>query len=135
MLKSDNSNLTPLQRAQFNIQLTWLEDGTVPEGEFIAKSNGVVNPANNTKYLSMVSGLMVSRCWWNEKKKLYLPMFQHPLSRGTIVSIPTYCFQRKIKLPESSISTAQIPLHIRSLILTTSLLIMVRAPFLVNDPA
>ncbi|KAJ7142149.1 alcohol oxidase [Mycena crocata] len=60
------AGLTPLQRAQFEIQLKWLHDGSVPQAELIAKSTGLINPANNTKYLSILSGLM------------------HPLSRGTI---------------------------------------------------
>jgi hypothetical protein len=70
-LESTNNELTPLQRAQFDIQLAWLKDGSVPQGEFIGQSNGLVNPANDTKYLSIISGLM------------------HPLSRGTIASVAT----------------------------------------------
>jgi hypothetical protein len=54
-----SSNLTPLQRAQFKIQLKWLKDGSVPGAEIIVQSNGLINPANNTNYLSMISGLMV----------------------------------------------------------------------------
>ncbi|KAJ7756408.1 alcohol oxidase [Mycena maculata] len=60
------SGLTPLQRAQFQIQLGWLEDGSVPQAEFIMSSSGLVDPANDTNYMSIVTGLM------------------HPLSRGTI---------------------------------------------------
>ncbi|KAJ7234408.1 alcohol oxidase [Mycena rebaudengoi] len=58
--------LTPLQRTQFKIQLDWLQRGSVPQGEFIVKSMGLINPADNTNYMVLVSGLM------------------HPLSRGTI---------------------------------------------------
>ncbi|KAF7795539.1 hypothetical protein EIP86_006701 [Pleurotus ostreatoroseus] len=61
-----SSGLTALQRAQYKIQLQWLEDGLVPQAEYIAKSNGLINPANNTKYLVVMQGLL------------------HPLSRGTI---------------------------------------------------
>jgi len=66
LLELNNNKLTPLQRAQFDIQLSWLKDGSVPQGEFIGQSNGLINPANNSKYMCITSGLM------------------HPLSRGTI---------------------------------------------------
>ena len=52
-----SSGLTALQRAQYKIQLQWLEDGLVPQVEYIAKSNGLINPANNTKYLVVMQGL------------------------------------------------------------------------------
>jgi hypothetical protein len=58
--------LTPLQRTQFKIQLDWLQRGSVPQGEFIVKSMGLINPADNTNYMVLVSGLMVSDILWNE---------------------------------------------------------------------
>ncbi|KAF7330981.1 Alcohol oxidase [Mycena venus] len=60
------TGLTPIQRMQFQIQLEWLQDGSVPQAEFILNSNGMINPANDTKYMCILAGLM------------------HPLSRGTI---------------------------------------------------
>ncbi|KAJ7154770.1 alcohol oxidase [Mycena filopes] len=60
------SHLSPLERLQFEIQLRWLRDGSVPQAEFITQSSGLISPANNTNYMCVVSGLM------------------HPLSRGTI---------------------------------------------------
>jgi hypothetical protein len=54
------TGLTPLQRAQYAIQLQWLQNGSVPQAEIIAQSMGLANPADNTNYLSMISGLMVS---------------------------------------------------------------------------
>lgn len=56
----ESTELTPLQRAQFDIQLTWLRDGSVPQAEFTGQSNGLVDPANDTKYMSILSGLLVS---------------------------------------------------------------------------
>lgn len=53
--------LTPLQRAQYSIQLKWLQGGLVPETEIITQSSGLIAPAPNTNYLSMISGLMVRR--------------------------------------------------------------------------
>jgi hypothetical protein len=53
------TTLTPLQRAQFQIQRKWLQDGSVPQAEFITVSSGLINPANNTNYMCIYSGLMV----------------------------------------------------------------------------
>ena len=56
-----NNSLTSLQKKQYQTQLTWLEQSSnVPEIEIIAHSTGLVNLANNTNYMSMLVGLLVS---------------------------------------------------------------------------
>ncbi|KAJ6486863.1 alcohol oxidase [Mycena sanguinolenta] len=54
----DGTGLTPLQRLQFHIQLEWLQDGSVPQAEFILSSSGLISPANDTNYMCILSGLM-----------------------------------------------------------------------------
>ncbi|KAF9445168.1 GMC oxidoreductase [Macrolepiota fuliginosa MF-IS2] len=100
-LESNNNELTPLQRAQFNIQLAWLKDGSVPQGEFIGQSSGLILPANNTKYMCIISGLMASRYWWKEQRT-NLPLFSIHSAE------------------EQFTSTAPTPSHTRSLIPTIS---------------
>lgn len=55
-----SSSLTALQRAQYKIQLQWLQDGSVPQAEYIAQSNGLIDPANATNYMCFIQGLLVS---------------------------------------------------------------------------
>ena len=44
---------TPLQAAQYKIQRKWLQDGTVPQLEFILFNNAFIAPAPNTSYIAL----------------------------------------------------------------------------------
>ena len=64
-----SKQLTGIQRAQYELQLQWLQEGTVPQAEYIAQSNGLISPADDTKYMCIMQGLLVgfsSYLWWHE---------------------------------------------------------------------
>jgi len=61
-----DKSLSPLKKAQYQIQLGWIKSSNVAQAEIIAQSSALLNGANNTNYLGILAGLM------------------HPLSRGTI---------------------------------------------------
>ncbi|KAJ8088003.1 hypothetical protein PM082_013554 [Marasmius tenuissimus] len=63
---STSGNISALHHAQLTLQLQWLRDGTVPPAEFITAPQGLINPAPDTNYLTIIIGMM------------------HPASRGSI---------------------------------------------------
>ncbi len=65
---NNDATLTPLQQAQYKIQLDWLATGDVPQTEFILFSKGFAAQTDQS-YFSMLSGI------------------QHPFSRGSVVRL------------------------------------------------
>ncbi|KAJ3743523.1 alcohol oxidase [Lentinula detonsa] len=51
-----DSNASPLQLAQYDIQGGWIRDGTVPQMELILFSRGFVNLGPNTSYINILGG-------------------------------------------------------------------------------
>ncbi|KIM78152.1 GMC oxidoreductase [Piloderma croceum F 1598] len=65
-ITKERDSLSPLQRAQYEIQLDWLRRGETPQVLIAMLSLGVINPEEGKSYFNMVSTL------------------QHPFSRGSV---------------------------------------------------
>ncbi|KIM78169.1 GMC oxidoreductase [Piloderma croceum F 1598] len=65
-LKKERDSLSPLQKAQYEIQLDWLRKGETPQVLTVMASMGVINPEQGKSYFTMLSSV------------------QHPFSRGSV---------------------------------------------------
>jgi len=59
-------NMTPLARAQYEIQRSWISGGQIPDVEIIQVPVGTLNATEGRNYMTLMSGLM------------------HPVSRGSV---------------------------------------------------
>jgi hypothetical protein len=55
-------NATPLARAQYEIQRSWISEGQIPDVEIIQVPAGTLNATAGQNYMTLMSGLMVSNC-------------------------------------------------------------------------
>ena len=58
----ERDSLSPLQKAQYEIQLDWLRKGETPQVLFVMMSMGVINPEQGKSYFTMVSSVQVWHC-------------------------------------------------------------------------
>jgi hypothetical protein len=60
---SKKGDLTPLQKAQYDIQLAWLKEGKVPDLEIGLFSRGFVMPEPDKTYFVVMAGIQVRISW------------------------------------------------------------------------
>jgi len=61
-LTKERDSLSPLQKAQYEIQLDWLRKGETPQVLTVMASMGVINPEQGKSYFTMVSSVQVRHC-------------------------------------------------------------------------
>lgn len=84
----ERSSLSPLQKAQYEIQLDWLRKGETPQVLTVMASMGVINPEQGKSYFTMVSSVQVRHCHSSFIVQITSHIcfsLQHPFSRGSVV--------------------------------------------------
>lgn len=57
--KKARGQLTPLQEAQYGVQLTWLKDDSIADTETVVFTKGIVEPEMDKSYFVMATGMQV----------------------------------------------------------------------------